>query len=286
MNIRRQAEKAEQFRKLHHGPRMLLLPNAWDVAGARILEESGHPAIATSSAAVAFSLGYPDGQRISRDEMLEVCGRIARAVNIPVTADLEAAYGTTVKDTVETVKAAISAGIIGMNFEDVTGDDESSFVDLPLQVEKIRAICETANSLGVPFVLNARTDVYLMPIGPEATRFERTVERLRAYRDAGASCLFVPGLYDRDTIAELVKAIEAPLNILATPVCPPMQELEEIGVARVSAGSGLMRAAMGVVQRVAKELLEERSFKTMFAGATPYIDLNRMMQRRANPANA
>lgn len=286
MDIRKQAARAEQFRKLHHGPRMLLLPNAWDVASARILEECGHPAIATSSAAVAFSLGYPDGQRISRDEMLEVCGRIARAVNIPVTADLEAGYGTTVKDMVETVKAAIAEGIIGMNLEDVTGDHENSVVDLPLQVEKIRAISETAKSVGVPFVLNARTDVYLMPIGPEATRLERTVERLRAYRDAGAACLFAPGVYDRDIIAKLVKALEAPLNILANPALPPMAELEKIGVARVSAGSGIMRAAMGVVQRVAKEVLEQRSFDTMFVGATPYVDLNRMMQRRANPANA
>jgi 2-methylisocitrate lyase-like PEP mutase family enzyme len=286
MDIRKQAARAEQFRKLHHGPRMLLLLNAWDVASARILEECGHPAIATSSAAVAFSLGYPDGQRISRDEMLEVCGRIARAVNIPVTADLEAGYGTTVKDMVETVKAAIAEGIIGMNLEDVTGDHENSVVDLPLQVEKIRAISETAKSVGVPFVLNARTDVYLMPIGPEATRLERTVERLRAYRDAGAACLFAPGVYDRDIIAKLVKALEAPLNILANPALPPMAELEKIGVARVSAGSGIMRAAMGVVQRVAKEVLEQRSFDTMFVGATPYVDLNRMMQRRANPANA
>src|SRR5436305_6835307 len=152
MDIRAQAQKAEQFGKLHHGPRLVLLPNAWDVVSARILEECGHPAIATSSAAVAFSLGYPDGQRISRDEMLEVAGRIARAVNIPVTADLEAGYGTTVKDMVETVKAAIATGVVGMNLEDVTGDEESSLVDLPLQVEKIRAICETAKSLGVPFL--------------------------------------------------------------------------------------------------------------------------------------
>src|SRR5438552_12307553 len=244
MNTRVQAEKAEQFRKLHHGPRMLVLANAWDVVSARILEECGHPAIATSSAAVAFSRGYPDGQRISRDEMLDVVARIARAVRAPVTADLEAGYGTTVKDMAETVKATIGAGAIGMNLEDVTGDDESSHVALPLQVEKIRAIRETAKSLGVPFVLNARTDVYLMPIGPEATRFERTVERLRAYRDAGASCLFAPGVYDRDTIAKLLKAAEAPLNILANPACPPIAELERIGVARVSAGSGLMRAAM------------------------------------------
>jgi 2-methylisocitrate lyase-like PEP mutase family enzyme len=286
MDIRRQAEKAEQFRKLHHGPRLLLLPNAWDVASACILEECGFPAIATTSAGIAYSLGYPDGQRISRDEMLEVVGRIAHAVRIPVTADLEAGYGTTVEDIAGTVKAAIEAGAIGMNLEDVTGDDESSQVDLALQVEKIRAIRETAASLGVPFVLNARTDVYLMPIGPEATRFERTVERLRAYRDAGATCLFAPGVYDRETIAKLVQALKAPLNILAAPACPPVAELERIGVARVSAGSGVMRAAMGLVQRIGKELLESRSLETMFAGAMPYIDLKRMMTRQAHEANA
>ena len=286
MDARKQAQKAEQFRKLHHGPRLLFLPNAWDVVSARILEECGHPAIATSSAAVAFSLGYPDGQRISRGEMLEVAGRIARAVEIPVTADLEAGYGTTVKDMVETVKAAIAAGVIGMNLEDITGDDESSFVDLPLQVEKIRAICETAKSLGVSFVLNARTDIYLMPIGPESTRFERTVERLRAYRDAGATCLFAPGLYDRETIAKLVKAVEAPINILANPACPPMAELENIGVARVTAGSGIMRAALGLVRRIGKDMLESRSCEMMFAGAIPHAELNRLMQRRANEANA
>jgi 2-methylisocitrate lyase-like PEP mutase family enzyme len=282
MDKRKQAEKAEKFRKLHHGPQMLLLPNAWDVASARILEECGHPAIATSSAAVAYSLGYADGQRISRGEMLEVAGRIARAANIPVTADLEAGYGTTPKDMADTVKAAIAAGIIGMNLEDVTGDDEISLVDLPLQLEKIRSIREAASSAGVPFVLNARTDIYLMPIGPEATRFERTVERLRAYREAGADCLFAPGVYDLETIKKLVKAIEAPLNILANPGCPPIPEMEKAGVARVSAGSGIMRAAMGLVQRIGKEMLEARSCDTMFAGATPFIDLKRMMTRHAN----
>ncbi|MBA0085905.1 MAG: isocitrate lyase/phosphoenolpyruvate mutase family protein [Acidobacteria bacterium Pan2503] len=286
MNIREQAQKAEQFRKLHHGPRLLLLPNAWDVVSARILEECGHPAIATSSAAVAFSLGYPDGQRISREEMLEVAGRIARAVDVPVTADLEAGYGTTPKDMVETVEAAIEAGVIGMNLEDVTGDEEGSCVDLPLQAEKIRAVSDAAKALGVPFVLNARTDIYLMSIGPEATRFERTAERLRAYRDAGASCLFAPGVYDRETIAKLVKAVEAPVNILANPACPPIAELEKIGVARVSAGSGIMRAALGLVRRIGKEMIESRSCETMFAGSIPHAELNRMMMRRASGANA
>ena len=280
MDVRIQAEKAEQFRKLHHGPRMLVLANAWDVVSARILEECGHPAIATSSAAVAFSWGYPDGQRIPRDEMLDVVARIARAVRVPVTADLEAGYGTTGEDMAETVKGAIEAGAIGMNLEDVTGDDESSLVDTALQAEKIRAIREAAKSLGVPFVLNARTDIYLTPIGEEGTRFERTVERLRAYRDAGAECLFAPGVHERETIAKLVKAVAAPLNILMTSQCPSLAELEKMGVARVSAGSAVMRAALRVVRRIGKEMLESQSCETLFAGAIPYADLNRMMGRQ------
>jgi len=278
MDIRAQAQKAEQFRKMHHGPRMLVLANAWDVVSARILEECGHPAIATSSAAVAFSRGYPDGQIISRDEMLDVVGRIGRAVRVPVTADLEAGYGTTPKDMADTAKAAIEAGAIGMNLED-SGDDESSLVDLARQVEKIRAIRETAKSLGVSFVLNARSDVYLSSIGPEATRFERTVERLRAYRDAGADCLFAPGVHAKEIISKLVKAVAAPLNILITPQCPTLTELEKIGVARVSAGSTVMRAALRVVERIGKEMLESRSCETLFDRAIPWANLSAMMSR-------
>jgi len=214
MDARVQAEKAEQFRELHRGPRILVLPNAWDVASARILEELGYPAIATTSAGIAFSLGYPDGQRVSREQMLEVVARIARAVRVPVTADMEAGYGTTVQDMSETAKALIASGAIGLNLEDVTGEDESSHVNMTLQMEKIRAIRETASSLGVALVLNARSDTYLMPIGPAETRFDRTVERLRAYRQAGADCLFAPGLRDGETIRKLVAALDGPLNIL------------------------------------------------------------------------
>ena len=283
MDIREQVGKAEQFRRLHHGPKTLLLPNAWDVASARILEEAGHPAIATTSAGIAYSLGYADGERISRDEMLSVVGRIARAVRVPVTADLEAGYGTTPEAIGDTVKAAIEAGAIGMNLEDLAGED--SLVALPLQIEKIRAVREAGSSAGVPFVLNARTDVFLAAIGPEESRFEQTVERLRAYVKAGADCVFAPGVTDLATIARLVKAVEAPLNILAVAACPPMAELEKAGVARVSTGSGIMRAAMGLVQRVAKEMIVERSCDSMFAGATPYIDLKRMMLRQSSAAN-
>jgi len=257
---------------------MLLLPNAWDVASARILEEAGHPAIATTSAGIAYSLGYADGQRISRDEMLSMVARIARAVRVPVTADLEAGYGTTPKAMADTVTAAIEAGAIGMNLEDLT-EDEKSLFELPLQLEKIRAIRETAATMGVPFVLNARTDIYLATIGPAEMRFRQTVERLRAYAKAGADCVFAPGLTDLDTIAKLFKAVAAPLNILAQPASPPMADLERVGVARVSTGSGIMRAAMGLTQRIAKEMIADRSCRSMFAGATPFVDLKRMMTR-------
>jgi 2-methylisocitrate lyase-like PEP mutase family enzyme len=282
MEVRVQAEKAELFRKLHRGPRILMLPNAWDVASARILEELGYPAIATTSAGIAFSLGYPDGQRVSREQMLEVVARIARAVRVPVTADMEAGYGTTVKDMCETAKALIAAGAVGLNLEDVTGDDESSHVDVKLQIEKIRAIREISASLGVPLVLNARTDIYLMPIGPVETRFERTVERLRAYRQVGADCLFAPGVQDRETIAKLVRALEAPLNILLTPACPSLPELEEMGVARASTGSSAMRATLGLLRRIGKELMGAGTYSHLQDGAVPFAELNQIMARK-NP---
>ena len=281
MDIAAQARKAETLRKLHGGPRTLVLPNAWDVASACVLEELGYPAIATTSAGVAFALGYPDGQRISRDEMLDVVARIARAVRVPVTADMESGYGITPADMAETARAIVNAGAVGLNFEDVTGDTESSQVEMPLQVEKIRAIREASAAMGVSLVINARTDVYLMPIGPEATRFERTVERLRAYRAAGADCVFVPGLVDRGLIEKLVKAVDAPLNILVTPGCPSIPELQKLGVARASIGSGVMRATLGIVRRIGKELLETGTYSAVFEGSIPYVQVNEMMSRVA-----
>lgn len=280
MDIQAQAVKAETLRKLHHGPRLLALANAWDVVSARILEDVGHPAIATSSAAVAFSRGYPDGQRISRDEMLDVVGRVARAVRVPVTADMESGYGKTPEEIAEFTKALVASGAVGLNFEDVAGDSESSHVELPLQVKKIRTLRETSAALGVPLVINARTDVYLMPIGPEATRFERTVERLRAYREAGADCLFAPGVSDREIIAKLVKAVGGPLNILASAGSPSLSELEKMGVARVSAGSGAMRAAMGAFRQVAKDWLAHGSFDSLVSCTVAFAELNRLMAPR------
>jgi 2-methylisocitrate lyase-like PEP mutase family enzyme len=282
MDTQGQARKADQLRKLHTTGRILILPNAWDVASARIFEDLGYPAIATTSAGIAASLGYPDGQHISRDEMLDMVGRIARAVHVPVTADLEAGYGPTTDDMVATVKAMATAGAVGMNLEDITGSDESTHVDLATQIEKIRAIRRAGESIGVPLVLNARTDIYLMPIGPAETRFDRTVERLRAYRQAGADCLFAPGVKDADTIAKLVRAIDGPLNILLSAGAPTIRELEQMGVARASAGSGVMRASLGYARRVARELLEAGTYNSMLDGAVPFAELMTILSRLKN----
>jgi 2-methylisocitrate lyase-like PEP mutase family enzyme len=279
MNVQAQALKAEQLRKLHSGPKMLVLPNAWDVASARIVEDLGFPAIATTSAGIAATLGYPDGQKISRDEMLGVVARIAKAVHQPVTADVEAGYGVTVDDMTHTVKAVVAAGAVGINLEDVTSSDESSQVDLALQLDKIRAIRKATESLGVPLVLNARTDIYLIPNGPPESRFERTVERLRAYREAGADCLFAPGLRDAETIAKLVRALNGPLNILITTGAPTLRELEKMGVARASAGSGVMRATLGLTRRIAKEMMEAGTYTAMLDGAVPFAQMNEMLAR-------
>jgi len=274
--LEEQKRKAEAFRAMHRGPKALLLPNAWDVASARLIEESGFGAIATTSAGIAFSLGYPDGQRISREEMLARVGRIARAVRVPVTADVEAGYGDRPEDAALTAREAIEAGAVGMNLEDGTGDPEHPLVDLSLQLEKIRAIREAALKTGVLLVLNARTDFYLDQVGAPETRYAETIKRAVAYRDAGADCLFVPGVRDVDTISKLVRDIQAPLNILAGPGSPSVLELEKVGVARVSLGSGPMRATLGLLGRIAEELKSSGTYSAL-EGAPAHADVNKML---------
>lgn len=261
------SDKTSLLRKLHQGPRTLVIGNSSDVASARIFEQAGFAAIGTSSAGIAFALGYPDGQRISRDEMMDVVRRIARSVSIPVTADVEAGYG----DPVGTALAILDAGAVGMNLEDLADDASGPLVDIATQARVIENIRAKAD-----IVINARTDVYLAGVGDPATRFERTVERLNAYRDAGADCLFAPGVRDGETIGKLVRAVHGPLNILAGAGTPSIGELDVLGVARVSIGSGPMRAAMGLTERIARELLDRGTYSSMTEGAMPYADANRL----------
>jgi 2-methylisocitrate lyase-like PEP mutase family enzyme/predicted thioesterase len=249
-----QRQTAQIFRALHHGPEILLLVNAWDAASARLVEQAGFPAIATTSAGIAFALGYPDGQKISRTEMLNEVARVARAVKLPVSADVEAGYGSRPEDAATTASAVIEAGAVGMNLEDGTGDPESPLAELSLQVEKVRAVREAAEQAKIPLVLNARTDVYLRQFGPPEKRFDETLRRLAAFRDAGADCLFAPGLEDPELIGRLVRELRAPVNILARPGLPPIPELQRLRVARVSLGSGPMRASYSYLRKVSAEI--------------------------------
>ena len=276
-----QQAKAQQLGALHRGPRILVLANAWDAASARLFEAAEFPAIATTSAGIANSLGYADGQHVSRDEMLAVVKRIAGAVSIPVTADMEAGFGDSPKAIAVTTRAVIAAGAVGMNLEDRAPADRSVLFDVSLQVEKIKAVREAAASADVAFVLNARTDVFLLGVGEPASRLDHAIRRANAYRQAGADCLFVPGVIDHETIGLLAREIQGPINILAVPGSPPVAELEKLGVARVSVGSGIMRATMGLARRIAKELLESGTYLNLTDGTIPFAEMNQLFPSAA-----
>jgi 2-methylisocitrate lyase-like PEP mutase family enzyme len=258
-----QKQKAAQFGKMHNGPSILILPNAWDAASARILEQAGFSAIATTSSGVAAALGYPDGQRISRDMLVEVVAHIARVVECPITVDIEAGFGNTIGEVLETVRAVIAAGAVGINIEDSTKGQEHSLVDVSFQIELLNAVRELALSMDIPLVINARIDVFLLKIGDPSTRFAEAVRRGNAYRQAGADCLFPITLSDASTIANLVQAINAPINILAGPMAPTISELAQLGVARVSFGSAMMSASLARLRHIANELLEQSTYTSM-----------------------
>jgi len=279
VDLKTQQERAETFRRMHHG-KILTLPNAWDAASAAVLEAAGFPAIATTSAGVANSLGYPDGQQIGRHEMAEAVRRIVESVSVPVSADMEAGYGETEESAVETVHAAISVGAIGINLEDGTRDRERPLIDVDVQVLRIRAAREAAVSLGVPIVINARTDVYLAGVGEAGQRLSHAVARGNAYLQAGADCVFVPAAMDAVTIGALAREISGPINILALKGVPSVPELEQLGVARVTVGSGFHRATMGFLRHAAAELQAEGTYTSFTDQAISYADLNRLLARQ------
>jgi 2-methylisocitrate lyase-like PEP mutase family enzyme len=271
-----QREKAEQLLRLHGGPGLLILPNAWDVASARVIEAAGAHAVATSSAGVAWALGHPDGQRISRDEMLDMVRRVAAAVEVPVTADVEAGYGDTAEAAAATALAVVAAGAVGMNLEDA--GEGGALLSLDLQLERIRAVRAAAEASGVPLVLNARTDAFAAPGLDAESRAGEAIRRGNAFLAAGADCVFVPFVSDGGVIARLAKEIRGPLNVLAGPATPPFAELERAGVRRVSAGSSIARAAYGLARSSALELLRGRY--PDLGSAIPYAGMQALLASR------
>jgi 2-methylisocitrate lyase-like PEP mutase family enzyme len=271
-------EKAERLLKLHVPGRPLVLPNAWDAGSAKIIAAEGFPAIATTSAGVAFAYGVPDGEAISRADMLHATRRIAAAVSVPVTADVEAGYGVEPKAVAYTVMELLGAGVAGGNFEDSNdAQDGGTLFDLELATARIAAGRKAAQDAGVPFVINGRTDA-LMRIKDPAAAFAETVKRLKAYKKAGADCLFAPFTADPDVIGRLVKAVDGPLNIILQPTIT-VAEMAKLGVARISLGGHLARAAYAVARRAARELKEHGTAQFAKEGLD-YRELQKLMATR------
>jgi 2-methylisocitrate lyase-like PEP mutase family enzyme len=238
-------EKAETLRLLHHEPAILVLVNVWDAASARTVASlPGCRAIATASWSIAAAHGVPDHEHLTRDEMLAVAARIAAAVDLPVTADLESGYGETARDVGETIARALDAGIVGANIEDRNRPVEEA-------AARVQAARERADAEGVPFVVNARLD---LPIGT-TDEVEEAVARARAYLDAGADCIYPIRITDPVVLEDVVGRVAAPVNALGRPGGPSVRELEALGVARVSFGPGPMGAAMAALGRAGAALL-------------------------------
>lgn len=255
-----QIQHGERFRALHADPQTFLMPNAWDPGSACMLATGGFQCLATTSAGIAYSLGQPDFEgRVSRSQMMERIRVIAAAVDLPVSADLEAGFGAAPQDVAETIRLAIQAGVVGGNIEDLSGDPHTPLFDIGLAAERIRAAREAADGSGIPFTLTARTDCYLAGL---PSPFAEAVRRANLFREMGADCLFVPGIKDAETIAALAREIDGPINVVMglTGSAFTVSQLSDLGVKRISIGGSLARSALGLIRRAAQEMREHGSF--------------------------
>ncbi|ANP48054.1 isocitrate lyase/PEP mutase family protein [Candidatus Viadribacter manganicus] len=261
------AEKAAIFHKLHE--ELLILPNTWDAASARIVEDAGAKAIATSSAAVAWAQGYADGHHFPVDKLIEVVKATERAVTIPITCDAEGGYSDDPKQAVDNVAKLIDAGAVGINLEDNVYPHE-------LHLKKIEAIRAMAEKKGVNLYINARTDVYLKALAPPEQAAEETLRRAAAIERAGASGLFVPGIADAAQIGVIVSGTKLPLNIMARPGAPSAAKLRELGVRRVSAATGLFNAAMAAAREAAEDFLRDADSEALWQRRGSPPDYNKL----------
>jgi 2-methylisocitrate lyase-like PEP mutase family enzyme len=257
----RQAALAEQFRAMHTSTPILLLPNVWDAISARMIEAEGYRAIATTSSGLSWALGYQDGEKAPWSDVIAAVSRIVRVVSVPVTADIEAGYGATPEEVAAHVTDIIQAGAVGINLE----DGERSLEDA---ASRIRAAHAAAQTVGVPIVINARTDLYLKHIGEDSTRLAAALERAAAFFAAGADCFFPFAVTDRETVAAFAARVRGPVNILGRPGTPEAAELQRLGVARVSTAGALPLIALNQVRAAVRSLRATGSFDALHTEMT------------------
>lgn len=283
--MHRQSELAEEFRRLHDRRDVLVLPNAWDVPSARVFEDEGFPAVATSSAGMLVSLGYSDGEGIPAGDFVAAIGRIARALSVPLSADIVGGFGRSPEGVARTVRAVVGAGAVGINIEDFV-HAEKKLLPLERQTARLRALVRLQKSVGVPFVINARTDALRFAPGDDGARLREAIRRATAYRDVGADCVYPMGMTDADTISKFVKALDCPVNVMVRKGLPPVPELKRLGVARVSFGPTASYAAMGVLKRASREVLQKGTYDALTEGVITFEELNALAAPRKGRAKA
>jgi 2-methylisocitrate lyase-like PEP mutase family enzyme len=267
--------KAEAFKAMHFASSPLILLNAWDAASAAVFALAGAAALGTTSAGVAWSAGYPDGERMRFADLLRTVANICRVVEVPVSVDIERGFGADPAEVARNVAAAIDAGAIGVNIEDGIDPATNQLRPAHIAAERIAAIREAANELGVPLFINARTDVYFLPALEPHRRFEEAAERLTQYALAGADGAFAPGLTDTSEIARLVDRLSLPLNVYAGYAgVPPIAHLAAAGARRVSVGCGPFQGLLGQAAEMSREILERGTYDGMVRGALSAATVN------------
>jgi 2-methylisocitrate lyase-like PEP mutase family enzyme len=263
-----QKDRVAQFRDTHAKGRFLVLPNAWDAASARMAQDAGAHAIATSSAAVAWCHGYADGEGMPRDVVMTATREVLRVVDLPVTVDSEAGYSADPAKVAEHVMALIDLGVAGINIED--GTEEAG-----LLVAKIAAIKSAAKAKGADIFINARADVYLKNLVPDDAKLAEMIRRGVLYRDAGADGFFAPAVMQMKDIRDIVSAVDLPVNILMMRPVPPMVEMKAAGVRRISTGALIGRAAYGKAVKAIGMLLDEGNPNAIFETSGDCPDFNK-----------
>lgn len=264
MDADRQKKFGETFRASHASDGILVLPNAWDVASALLLRRAGFNSMATTSAGVGYTAGYPVGEVMPLDEMLQAVERMTRRLDVPLSVDMESGYGIRPEEIANTVTRTIGAGAVGINIEDSIHDGSKTLFDYGLAVDRIAAARHAADATGIPFTVNARTDGYWNG-GADAAEnrqlHDDAVARANAFMAAGADCIFIPGVLDPDTVGLLVREIDGPLNVMGGTGAPAVAVLESLGVKRVTVGAMFARAAYGRLEEAARELHDHGTFE-------------------------
>lgn len=264
--------KSRRLRELILAPEILVMPGAYDVLSALLFQQLGFQAIQCTSGGIAAALGYPDGEVMSRDLFVQLTASFATAVSVPVNADGEKGYGDE-EGVKETVRSLVAAGVAGMNLEDSVAKGGSGLVELSQQLRKIKSVMDTKRELGSEFFLNARVDAFHVMLNDSKKALDEAIRRGNAYAEAGGDCIFYLSLHSAETIGTVAKEVKAPVSILAGPQSPSVSELQDLGVARVSYGSGFMKAAITGTKKLAQEILEKGTCNLLKDGVqTPEIN--------------